>query len=615
MTLLLYEKIKEHKSEALIALALLLTSVAVYSSALGNDFLVNWDDNLYVTENQDIKSITLLTIVEIFSSFYVGNYAPVQMFSYMLDYQIWGLNPLGYILHNIILNGLNVVLFYFVLRALGGTAFPSLLAAVFFMVHPVQVESVAWISQRKNLLAMFFFLLSFLLYHFYAIGVSRKRLFYGLANVAFLLALLAKSVAVVLPVVLVAYDLLLRSERKNFISILLEKIPFVLLTVLFAGLAMISQSSEFGGGGAIETYHGGSAYATFLTMLTVYQDYLMNIIWPVELSAAYGPVIRKSIDAQVVISSVLLVASFCLPFLFSGPRRRLAWFWMTVFFVSLLPISQIVPLVTLMNDRYLYFPMLGVSGFLAIFFHSGLLTNKSIKVAFVSLLVVLALLTSQRAKVWADRISLWQDATMKQENSVTAWYALGLAYDDAGDVRAAVAPYRKTLSISPEHLDALYNLALVYIVLGQFDDAQPLLEQAVRISPESVDVLTLAGHNYYFRNNLTMARIFYAKVLELEPVSPSSLNWLSFVERLSGNVEKGENYWQRALESEGDLGELYLDRARIESLARKEKSSLMYLSQAIKAGIKSPEKVFFDEDLEYVRNSPEFIAITQSLKH
>ena len=203
---------------------------------------------------------------------------------------------------------------------------------------------------------------------------------------------------------------------------------------------------------------------------------------------------------------------------------------------------------------------------------------------------------------------------MKQVKSDTAWYGLGLTYHDRGDLHAAIGPYRKALLISPDHLDALYNLALVHVVLGQFDDAQPLLEHATSVSANSFDVLTLTGHNYYFRNNLSMARIFYSEALKLDPTSTLAFNYLTFIEGRSGNVTKSEYYWQEAQKSGETIGELYLSRARLESLARKKNSSLMYLSQAIEAGIKKPEKIFSDGDLEFIRDTNEFIIIKESLK-
>ena len=142
--------------DSCLILILIICTFLVYFGVLDNNFLVNWDDDKYVTANPHIQSFNVGNLKKIFTNYYVGNYAPLQMLSYMFDFQIWGSEPFGFLLHNLCLHSLNGGLLYLLLRALKASPLAAFLGALLFLVHPVQVESVAWISQRKNLLAMFF---------------------------------------------------------------------------------------------------------------------------------------------------------------------------------------------------------------------------------------------------------------------------------------------------------------------------------------------------------------------------------------------------------------------------------------------------------------------------
>src|SRR6266702_2626618 len=155
-------------------LALLAATFAVYWQTLGHEFLLTWDDQKYVTANEAVRGFTLAHLQTAFTTFYIGNYAPLQIISYMADYTLWGLRATGFIFTNILLHALNGLLYYFLVFRLGGRRLWAFLASFIFLLHPVQVESVAWIAQRKNVLAMLFFLISFLLYTAYRRPETRE---------------------------------------------------------------------------------------------------------------------------------------------------------------------------------------------------------------------------------------------------------------------------------------------------------------------------------------------------------------------------------------------------------------------------------------------------------
>jgi len=224
------EKLRPH---LLPLLVLTGATFAVYGRILGHDFLSNWDDNRYVLENVDIQGFGWDRIKAVFTSYYVGNYAPVHLLSYMLDYALWGLWPGGYLLINILLHTVNGLLLYRLFLQLVSGRIGAFFGAAFFLLHPVQVESVAWVSQRKNVLAMFFFLVAWELYRSYRDSRGRRaggR--YAASLVALLLALLAKSVTVIFLPLMVLFDRCYPSTSRRFS--IGDKIPYLLATAAVA---------------------------------------------------------------------------------------------------------------------------------------------------------------------------------------------------------------------------------------------------------------------------------------------------------------------------------------------------------------------------------------------
>lgn len=442
---------------------LLLITWTVYSGILDHDFLSDWDDPIYVTENETIRGFSLEHLKTAFSSLYMGNYAPVQMLSYMADHAFWGLNPTGFKLTNLILHMLNGMMFYLLLIRLTNQTAPAFFAALLFLCHPVQVESVAWISQRKNLLAMFFFLVALHLYRscHSQTGRHRNRYYYG-ALASFLLSLFAKPVTVIFPIVMVFYDICFEEGKERNKSIR-DLRPFIVIAGLFAMLSFFFQSPEYQGGKT--TYHGGTPLATLYTMLTVVMKYLKNIFWPVDLSAGYFTTIITSINLQVTLSFlVILILAIFGWWLFKHKRELL--FWYALFYIGLLPVSQIVPMVTMMNDRYLYFPMLGVAAFMVFTASSIRFQIPAFRLILlgISALVIIPLAAEahQRTEVWKNSLTLWDDTVHKMPQAAIAWAGLGNACLNAGRIEEAVGHYRRALLLDPDNRTAQSNLERLY---------------------------------------------------------------------------------------------------------------------------------------------------------
>lgn len=529
-------RLNEKERHILLLLLLAVISFAIFWPALGHDFLINWDDRQYILENEVIRGLTPDHLKTAFTTFFLGNYAPIHLVSYMIDYEIWGLRPSGFIFTNIMLHTLNGMLLLSFLRRLSGDMAWAFFSALIFLLHPVQVEAVVWVAERKTMLAMFFFLVSLICYRESQHDSERGGLgWYLLSLLAFLAALLTKSVVVIMPLVIVLFDLCYGCERhlkKTFFHVL----PFVIPAALTVAVALLSHSEMHGG---ITSFHGGGPFSTFLTMMPVLVRYLELVFWPVNLSAFYDVTIKNSLDSEV-----LLAAGACLLLLWLGwwfyRRKRQSFFWYALFFAGLIPVSQIVPIVTLMNDRYLYFPMLGAAVCLSMTVlpratwmglgDSNWPLPRTFGLSVV--IVACAVASCLRIGVWQNSFTLWGDAVNKaprvafthdgfgegllqqkmvdeainqfnialrlypQVHSLKAGTAirndvantynnLGVAYGTKGMNDSAIEQFRMAIWLNPQSDKAYFNMGNSLANKGLLNEAMRSFETAVKLAPRN----------------------------------------------------------------------------------------------------------------------------------
>lgn len=464
---------------------LLLLSAGTYWEVLTHSFLTTWDDTFYITENPVVRAFTLGNIAAAFSTNYHGNYAPVQIISYMLDHAVWGMEPFGFLLTNVACHTVSGLLLYGLLLRQGFRVQGAMFGAALFLVHPVQVESVAWLSQRKNLLAMLFFLLAFhaWLYYRETAGVTAWR-WYLVSLAAFIAALLSKSVAAIFPVMLLLYDVMHPVPAKG-VRFHLDKIPPLVLALAVAALTVFLQSMSSGGGRV--DYPPDALVVLPMTMLTVLTMYMRILFWPVpeNLSAIYDPDFRTYFDADVALGAavalVLLLAGIWLR------RRSLqAFFWYCLFFLGLVPVSQVVPLITIINDRYLYFPMLGIAGIVSwawgkMFLRLALPAARGIFVAaLVGCVLLLATVSNLRGRVWKDTITLFADTLPKVGNRRQQWFMLADGFRAAGHERAAVISDERGMMPGPLDESDLIQLGRIFFELGEYQRVRSLSESLIK---------------------------------------------------------------------------------------------------------------------------------------
>ena len=627
---------------------LLAVAFAVYSGGFGNNFIENWDDALYVSANPDIQQINISNLQKIFTSFYVGNYAPLQMLSYMFDYALWGRNPTAFFTVNLLLHALNGILLYRILCRLKINSLLAFFAALLFVVHPVQVESVAWISQRKNVLSIVFLLSSCPGYPSFTQAKEQNWKPYLAACLFFACALLTKAVVVILPAALLVYDFTLREKKTGFGKAVIEKIPFAFLAAPVIWVTLISQGPEVGGG--IVAPHGGSAYTTSLTMLTVYKEYLYNLFWPMQLSAVYHIDIKYTFDLEVIGSLALLLLTPSTLFLFRPERRKEAAFWLAFFFIAFLPVSQIIPIITLMNDRYCYMPLLGFAPFLCLLGRDLAerwnLPDSGAAIFAVIILLLLAPLSWQRTTTWSDMLTLWQDAVVKQPESAEAWSHLGYAREFSGQRHMAIECYHTATKIKPDDPELYANIGILQYNNGNYSEAISALERALRLQPDhriwldlalsytrslqhkkainllyekggnSEAAITLLAINYYHLGEYRNSFNFYRKIqVQSKGEATAEIGGLmALVAKRQEDNMRAESLWRNAITAGVKPATLYLKWARLEAIGNQQDEALKWIEKALQEGRVNRNDLYADPDFENLRGNEMFLKMLKQTK-
>jgi hypothetical protein len=369
------------------------------------------------------------------------------MLSLMVDYSLWGgYSAKGYHFGNIVLHGLNACVLYSLIRHLTGSGAVGLMASALFAVHPVNVENVAWCSERKTLLSGLFFFLSFGQYVRFA--EKGRKISYALSLVLYLASMLTKATTIILPVVLVLYDFLIRRKGLR----LRQLTPFILLAagsaVLFVGL--FSRDDVVGSLGLATVL--GTVYPS---MTIILWQYMRLFFWPTELSGLYDATLYTWLTLPVAAAVGGWVALFLLVL---GRGSRQVKFWFLWFWACLLPVSGIIPQNTFYYaDRYMYIPAIGLMvmfsiGLTYIGGRLGLAGTARRMVVYAAAALVVTLMASVahvRTEVWRNDLVFWQDVAAKSPGLYKPHLHLGVAYDNRGMLREAEAEYVRALEIHP----------------------------------------------------------------------------------------------------------------------------------------------------------------------
>jgi len=572
---------------------LFLAILGTYYGSLPYPFL-NLDDTYYIRDNPYIRNLSWDNIYRIFSQPIVHNYFPLQILTYALDFQIWHIQPFGYRLHNVILHIFNTVLVFFLLKKIFSNTWVPFLTALLFGLHPVNVESVTWIAERKNVLSMALMLSSFISYLYYLEEQrpNRKTGFYLVALSLFLLALLAKVSAVVLPFLFILYDLCFQKRTKWEMA--RDKIPFFVLALLFALLTVWTYHN----GKYLADYHGGSPYTTFLAMLNVFVEYIIYLIVPVYLDHFYWTPIPQGIFERQVLLSMAAICLMAVLAWRSFRRNRIFFFCLGWFFFSLLPVLNIVPLTILRADRYMYLPAIG-------FFYLvswGLWKIKQGEYRLFRLPVFLfcslllagtyASLTLERNKLWRDTIIFWEENLRKFPQSVTPYRFIGHTYVDRGKYDLAIFYFQAGLQEDPNDIDLLNGLAIAHKSKKDFKKAEDLLIKAICLDPKYSGTYNNLGTVYYQKGEPEKARSYLQKALEMDPNNAAARDNLGAVFYSLNQLEEAIRQFEKAMEISPCSIEPYLNLALAYEKKRVLDKAELYLKRGLDYVPESHEAFF-----------------------
>ncbi|HUE37447.1 MAG TPA: tetratricopeptide repeat protein [Candidatus Acidoferrum sp.] len=517
----------------LIALLLALVTLAVYLPVVNNGFIL-YDDGDYVTQNKMVRGgLTLAGVKWAFTTFSSANWHPLTWLSHMTDCELFGVNAAGSHVVNALFHAINTVLLFALWLQLtrrdsgqkdGGLPrepngfWPGAFIAALFALHPLHVESVAWAAERKDVLSTFFGLLALLCYARYAANGKGRSQWYWLALLLFACGLMSKPMLVTLPFVMLLLDYwpLERFNRTGVKRLLVEKIPFFLLTIASCVVTYLAQKT-----GAVRSLAQVPLPYRFENAMVAVATYLLKMIWPTRLAVIYP--MPHSIPAAtfIVCLGILIFITVAVwlarkknPFLLVG------WFW---FLGTLVPIIGLVKVGdAAMADRYTYIPSIGI--FVAVAF--GAQKNLARRVKFVLptaavfILIPLVLITERQLQFWRDDETLFKHAMDVTTNNVDAIINYGVALEDEGKPVKALAQYRRAEALGPSYL-AHADVGNLLLYMGDTNGALEEFRQAVQLAPDLSTLHARLGKALVETGHFAEGTNEFFEAMRLAPSDPS----------------------------------------------------------------------------------------------
>ena len=535
--------------DVLIAVALLIATFAVYAPVRRHAF-VNYDDPEYVTENPFVRAgLTGASIRWALTGIHHATWHPVTTLTHLLDVELFGLDAGAHLLVNVTLHALAAVALFAVWRTMTGARWASAWVAGVFALHPLHVESVAWVSERKDVLSALVWMLTLGCYVRYVRRPSRAR--HLALAITFALGLAAKPMLVTLPFVLLLLDVwpLARAATVPLRTRLLEKLPLVALAVADALVTIMTQTRV----GAVATLAAVPFGARLANALLTYVRYLRKAVWPSDLAVFYP------LDAAFPLPRVLGAAAFLAAvtaLAFRARTRRpyllVGWLW---YLGTLVPVLGLIRQgEQAMADRFTYLPLIGVSVMVAWGLSDALGTRARVPlaVAGTTTLVAAALVTVPQVAVWRDSTSLFRHALAVTSGNYVAHTNLAAALD-ATDPEEAARHYTEAIRLKPTYAKAQLNYGVALARRGERDAAEAHYAEALRLDPDSAMAEYDWGKLCAERGDLDAAVRHYERALALDPLYAKAYNNLGWALAARGDLAGAEASYRRALAIAPDL--------------------------------------------------------------
>jgi protein O-mannosyl-transferase len=538
---------------AIQVLALVLLTIVAYWGVWRNGF-VNFDDHTYLTQNTHIaRGLTAPAVKWAFTEFYTCNWHPLTWLSHMLDIEMFRLRPAGHHVVSLCFHIANTLLLFGFLVYTTRRPWPAFLVAAFFALHPLHVESVAWASERKDVLSTFFWFSSMWMYAAY---VRRPGVWRYLATLAlFACGLMSKPMLVTLPLILLMLDYWpldrLSPERANIRKLLIEKTPLFIMSLLSSIITMLAQQ------GAISPVDTVSVPTRLTNAIISYGRYLADTFWPFGLAAIYpfptGP--QYALAAGVLLILVAItIAVFRL-----GRRYKFltaGWLW---YLVTLLPVIGLIQVGEQSHaDRYTYIPLVGI--FFAIVWASAEVMGskpalrKAAGVVAGAILLALVALTAKQVTYWRSSESLFEHAIAVTKDNHVAMTNLGNAIGPQGQLDKAMALFNRSYAIAPAKAETLSGIGNVFFQRGQRDKACEYYQKAVELRPDLPMAQLNAGSALVALGRYAEAEPYLRRAIQMDSGWAEPQAQLGVVLAATGRVNEGIAACRKAIELNPDLG-------------------------------------------------------------
>jgi len=560
-----------------IILVLALTVVGVFLPVIGLDF-TNYDDPDYVIENRPVLAgLTLKSLGWAFTHSHSANWHPLTWISHMLDCQLYGLNPAGHHFTSLLFHAANSLLLFLLLRSMTGAIWPSACVAVAFALHPLRVESVAWVSERKDVLSAFFGLLCLWAYAKYVKATAARSLksdieeelagrsadrilrrrYQVLALIAFALGLLSKPMLVTWPFVMLLLDYWplhrfevsgLRSQLPILKRLLIEKIPFFALSAASCVVTVLVQKAA----GALASAPVGTR---ILNALVCYFRYIFKLVWPTRLAVLYPEVphwpVSQVLIAAFALATITLLTLWQIkrrPWLFAG------WAW---YLGTLVPVIGLVKVGSQsMADRYTYLTTIGL--LIMLVWSVAELVSKVPKlwpivgIGFGAVMLACTFTTDSQLLYWRNTDTLFRHAIAVTRNNYVAYSSLAFYYADHQEMRQAENCLRASLAINPEQYQAWNKLGSVLIDERRYDEALAASERAISLDPHFAPAHSTLGLALMKVGRTNEAVAEYSEALRLRPdFAPAHYN-LANALAAQGQFEQAREHYSASLQSDPD---------------------------------------------------------------
>jgi len=564
---------KQSSPTVLIVGSLIVLALAAFFPVFRADFIL-FDDPFYVTKNPPVsEGLSWSTVRWAFAAMHASNWHPITWLSHALDCELFGLRPGGHHATGLVLHILNTTILFLLMRRLTGAVWRSVFVAALFAVHPMHVESVAWISERKDVLSLFFGLLTLWAYSIYAqkpesqIQGVKARFSYALALVLFALGLMSKPMLVTLPFLMLLLDFwpLRRMENNagcwmlsSIYRLILEKLPFLILAAGSCVITLLAQSK----GGSVAPVSDVTFPQRLANSVIAYGWYVFKLIWPVDLAIIH-PLFRARPVEQIVTSAALMttITAVVIWQIRRRPQLFVGWLW---FVGTLVPVIGLVQVgMQAYADRYTYLPFVGLFIIVA-WLGAEVARISRASQFFIGSIAVLAIavcgvLTNIQSRYWKDSETVFERAVSVTDYNFIALNQLGYTAAQRGDYDRAISYYQAALNIAPQFAEALNNLGYAYLQQTNLDLALKSFGEAVKFNPKNLRMRNNFATALHQSGDYTNAIAEYRAILRGDPKYAEAYYNLANSLAAVGESTNSLASYQRAIELQRNYPEAYLN--------------------------------------------------------